>query len=142
MSHKRKSRPNRKEKNSYSQTKKAHLESLEPKQLLDASGLFSTFEVDDASQAQIDLSVAEEAASREIVFIDSAVEDHAALTADISSSAEVVMLDADRDGIEQIAEILASRSDISAIHIVSHGDQAELQLGNACLLYTSDAADE
>ena len=141
MSRTRKSRSNRTAKNSYSRTKKAHLESLEPKQLLDASGLFATFEVEDASQAQIDLSVTEAAASREIVFIDSAVEDHAALTADISSSAEIVMLDADRDGIEQIAEILSSRSDISAIHIVSHGDQAELRLGNATLTADSMAGE-
>ncbi|MDO3651448.1 DUF4347 domain-containing protein, partial [Nocardia mangyaensis] len=52
-------------------------------------------------------------------------------------SAEVVLLDPTRDGVEQIAEVLAGRSGIDAIHIVSHGSQAELQLGTARLTLDS-----
>ena len=33
----------------------------------------------------------------------------------------VIVLDAQSDGIEQIAEALAGRSDLDSIHIVSHG---------------------
>ena len=82
---------------------------------------------------------------REMVFVDTGVEDYQTLIAGLDPSAEVVLLDATRDGIEQIAEALAGRSDIDAIHIVSHGDQAELQLGTGRLtLYSMNGeyADE
>lgn len=45
----------------------------------------------------------------------------------------MVVLDATRDGIEQIAESLAGRSDIGAIHLISHGSSGELQLGTGTL---------
>ena len=41
----------------------------------------------------------------------------------------VVVLDAHRDGIEQINEALASHNNLDAVHIVSHGDDGQLQLG-------------
>ncbi|MGH8537584.1 MAG: DUF4347 domain-containing protein, partial [Gammaproteobacteria bacterium] len=77
------------------------------------------------------------AGRREIVFIDTSVEDYQKLIAGIDPSAEVVLLDATRDGVEQIAEALAGRSGIDAIHIVSHGSQAELRLGTARLTLDS-----
>ncbi|MGH8866240.1 MAG: DUF4347 domain-containing protein, partial [Burkholderiales bacterium] len=77
------------------------------------------------------------AGRREIVFIDTSVEGYQKLIAGIDPSAEVVLLDATRDGVEQIAEVLAARSGIDAIHIVSHGSQAELRLGTARLTLDS-----
>ncbi len=74
---------------------------------------------------------------REIVFLDTTVKDYQTLLAGIDSSAEVVLLDGQRDGVEQIAEALNGRTDIDAIHIVSHGDQARLQLGTASLTMES-----
>ncbi len=41
----------------------------------------------------------------------------------------VVVLDAHRDGIDQISEALESHNNIDAVHIVSHGDDGQLQLG-------------
>ena len=41
----------------------------------------------------------------------------------------VVVLDAHRDGIEQINEALTSYNKLDAVHIVSHGDDGQLQLG-------------
>ena len=52
---------------------------------------------------------------------------------------ELHVLDSHTDGVEQIAEILASRSNVDAIHILSHGSQAELRLGNASLSVDSMA---
>ncbi|MEI7970589.1 MAG: DUF4347 domain-containing protein, partial [Betaproteobacteria bacterium] len=73
----------------------------------------------------------------ELVVIDGAVDDAeqlvAGLNLDASRRFEVVMLDAGRDGVEQITELLASRSDVSALHIVSHGAQGILQLGTTLL---------
>lgn len=71
--------------------------------------------------------------TQEIIFVDSSINDYQTLLSGIDPNIEVVMLDAERDGVEQIAEILLGRSDISAIHIISHGDAGQLQLGNTTL---------
>ena len=67
----------------------------------------------------------------EIVFIDSVV--HQSQTIVASSNTEVIILQAGRDGVDQIAEALAGRTNISAIHIFSHGDSGKLNLGNTTL---------
>ena len=46
---------------------------------------------------------------------------------------EVVLLDADRDGVEQIEEYLANQQGISAVHILAHGSEGSLSLGSAIL---------
>ncbi len=69
----------------------------------------------------------------EIVFIDTNVDDYQTLMEGIDANAEVIMLDSTRDGIEQMAEILGDRSDIDAIHIISHGNQGELYVGTGTL---------
>jgi hypothetical protein len=46
---------------------------------------------------------------------------------------EVVVLETGRDGIEQISEAMAERRDVDAVHIISHGSDGNLQLGNAKL---------
>ncbi|MEZ5933639.1 MAG: DUF4347 domain-containing protein [Alphaproteobacteria bacterium] len=76
----------------------------------------------------------------EVVFVDRSIDDLATFVASIESSYEVILLDTDRDGVEQIAEVLSTRSDVDAIHIVSHGNQAELFLGTASL--TSESMNE
>ncbi len=68
-----------------------------------------------------------------IVLVDSRVDDYESLLkgrlpADPSGML-VQVLDPDRDGIEQITEILQQHTDVTAIHLVSHGDQASLELG-------------
>ena len=77
------------------------------------------------------------AAGREIVFIDPRIADYHTLLAGIEPKAEVVLLNADQNGMEQIAEVLAGRKDLDAIHIISHGTQAELTLGTAHLTLES-----
>lgn len=68
-----------------------------------------------------------------IVFIDSTVTDYQSLVAGVNASSEVVILDRTKDSISQITEVLANRSNISAVHIVSHGSPGSLQLGNGSL---------
>ena len=67
------------------------------------------------------------------VFIDNSVADISTLISGLDASAEIVILQADRDGVEQIAEVLTGRTGIAAIHIVSHGSEGALSLGNATL---------
>ena len=71
-----------------------------------------------------------------IVFVDSSVEDYEQLVNDIDQSGgniEVVLLDSDSDGIDQISEYLANYSGIESVHIVSHGTDGEVRLGNTVL---------
>ncbi|MEK0184871.1 DUF4347 domain-containing protein [Microcoleus anatoxicus] len=64
-----------------------------------------------------------------IAFIDSKVKDYQSLIAGVKPGTEVVVLDGNRDAIEQITQILACRTNIDSIHIVSHGAPGSLQLG-------------
>ncbi|MDH5564700.1 MAG: DUF4347 domain-containing protein, partial [Nitrospirota bacterium] len=79
------------------------------------------------------LSLSAPSDRKEIVFIDTSVEDYQTLMEGIDPNAEVILLDSTRDGIEQIAEILGERTDIDAVHIISHGEAGELQLGTGSL---------
>ncbi|MEG4086222.1 DUF4347 domain-containing protein, partial [Microcoleus sp. POL10_C6] len=64
-----------------------------------------------------------------IAFLDSAVPDAQTLRNGIAAGTELIILDAVRDGVAQITEALASRSNIKSIHIISHGRPASLLLG-------------
>ncbi|MBE0620245.1 MAG: DUF4347 domain-containing protein, partial [Burkholderiales bacterium] len=68
-------------------------------------------------------------ARTEIVFVESDVADYRTLLNGINPGAEVHVLDASKDGLAQIAQILKGRSGIDAIQIVSHGSEASVQLG-------------
>uniref|UniRef100_UPI00257D07B3 DUF4347 domain-containing protein n=1 Tax=Pseudomonas sp. TaxID=306 RepID=UPI00257D07B3 len=69
----------------------------------------------------------------QVYFVDSAVADSQALIASFGPDAEVHVLQAGQDGVEQIAQTLAGRSDIRAIHVFSHSTVGQLQLGSASL---------
>ncbi|MEY2891038.1 MAG: hypothetical protein RJA98_946, partial [Pseudomonadota bacterium] len=69
----------------------------------------------------------------EIAFVDGSVADLSALLAALDPSIDVVLLDPNRDGVEQIAAALQGRSNLDAIHILSHGAQGQLFLGNVVL---------
>jgi hypothetical protein len=73
------------------------------------------------------------AARQEIVFLSPSVRDYHKLLDGISPNVEVIILDPTRDGVQQMAEVLAGRTGVDAIHIISHGSQAELSLGSARL---------
>ena len=72
----------------------------------------------------------------QIVFIDGAVPDYAALVQDFAnlsaakSKLQISVLDPTRDGIDQITELLAAQTGIEAIHILSHGSSGSLHLGS------------
>ncbi len=81
----------------------------------------------------------------EIVFVDTSVDDYQTLLDEFGNNVEVVLLDVSGDGVEQIAETLEQRTDIDAIHIISHGDAGALSLGGAQLdqsSITGEYADE
>ncbi len=67
------------------------------------------------------LAAAPADARTEIVFVDTSVEGYETLVAGIGQAAEVVLLDGGTDALTQIADALAGRSEVDALHIVSHG---------------------
>ncbi|MEO1616003.1 MAG: DUF4347 domain-containing protein [Planctomycetota bacterium] len=67
---------------------------------------------------------------RPIVFLDAAVEDLDQLASLVGEGSEIVMLQSDESGLQQITNALAVRRNVPAIHILSHGDAGQLQLGN------------
>jgi Domain of unknown function (DUF4347) len=54
-----------------------------------------------------------------LVIIDSTVADYQSLIAGLVPGAEAIVLERDRDGVEQITEALANYSDLKSVHIVS-----------------------
>jgi VCBS repeat-containing protein len=78
-------------------------------------------------------------APREVVVIDSAVENYDQILAVVDPDAMVVVLDATRDGVEQIAEAISSLQNVEAIHIFSHGRSGTLDLGSTKLTEASMA---
>ncbi|MET0911082.1 MAG: DUF4347 domain-containing protein, partial [Ilumatobacteraceae bacterium] len=78
--------------------------------------------------------------TNEIAFVDTATRDYQQLVDDMRGNAlaqgrdlEVVLIDAERDGIRKIADALAQKANLDAIHIVSHAVDGAVQLGAAQL---------
>src|SRR5262245_51679287 len=78
-------------------------------------------------------------AAHELVFVDGAIADRDALVAGFVRATgadrpvDVVVLDPGGDGISQIGEALATRTGLTAVHILSHGRDGAIQLGSATL---------
>ncbi|MGQ4650059.1 DUF4347 domain-containing protein [Lyngbya aestuarii] len=68
-----------------------------------------------------------------VVFIDAGVENYQQLVNGVISTAEVFVLDAAADGIEQISQVLQQRQDVGTVHLISHGAPGRLYLGNTQL---------
>ena len=73
---------------------------------------------------------AETASRKNLAIVDSKVENYQEFIRGVQSGTEVILLDRTRDGIKQITEILAQRSSITSLHIVSHGRQAAVEIGS------------
>ena len=77
------------------------------------------------------------AAGQEILFLSPSVRDYQQLLDGISPNVEVHVLDPTRDGVAQMAEILASRTGIDAVHLIGEGTEAEMHLGASFLTQDS-----
>ncbi|MBB6564342.1 hypothetical protein HNP48_007069, partial [Acidovorax soli] len=72
-------------------------------------------------------------AAREIIFVDSRVQDAATLLKGFPPGAEVVVLKAGEDGLAQMAAALGERGDVDAVHVLAHGSEGQLWLGTTFL---------
>ena len=68
-----------------------------------------------------------------IVFIDASVQNPQSLLADLKPGVEVVMLDKNSDGVQQIADALKGRHGLDSIQIISEGNSGRVLLGSATL---------
>ena len=73
--------------------------------------------------------------NKQLIFIDSQVENYQSLVEGKNSEAEVVVLKATENGIEKITNILKKRTHLEAIHIVSHGEDAKFKAGELVSKY-------
>ncbi|ABL66324.1 DUF4347 domain-containing protein [Chlorobium phaeobacteroides] len=71
--------------------------------------------------------------AKSIVFIDSRIPDKEVLISCLSENTEYVILEADRDGLQQIAESLFSKSGYDSIQMFSHGSPGSITIGSTVL---------
>ena len=105
-------------------------------------------------EATMELSALDELSYQppsELVIVDTSVDGYQELVDDILSSksgrnVEIAYLESGSSGITQISNILSQRSNISAIHLVTHGDDGQLALGdsqldqNSLAMYSNEIA--
>ncbi|MDD2830475.1 MAG: DUF4347 domain-containing protein, partial [Sulfuricurvum sp.] len=65
-----------------------------------------------------------------LYIIDSKVTDQERIIASLESGARYYVLEADKNGLEQIANILSGYNDVESLHIISHGESGSITLGN------------
>lgn len=116
----------------------------------DAAGLFPDFSVAEESQGADgpwagDLFTDEPLADSvsELIVVDSRINDLDALLADLRSEspdADVLILQSEVDGVEQVTRVLAELNDLDSLHIVAHGSGGGIQLGRTWLAQESLAA--
>ncbi len=68
-----------------------------------------------------------------LVFVDTSVQDYQTLIEGIEPKSTIILIDSNRDGVEQIAQTVAQYDNVSAIHIISHGQAGQINLGTAVL---------
>ncbi|KAB8041692.1 Ig-like domain-containing protein, partial [Janthinobacterium aquaticum] len=73
------------------------------------------------------------AAPTTIVFIDASVQNSQSLLAGLKPGVEVIMLDRNSDGVQQIADALKGRHGLDSIQILSEGNNGRILLGSATL---------
>ncbi|OCR01812.1 hypothetical protein BCD67_04770 [Oscillatoriales cyanobacterium USR001] len=67
--------------------------------------------------------------NKQIIFIDSSLEDYQILAQNAADRGKVVILDNKSSAIAQITQSLTGESDIEALHIISHGNEGSIALG-------------
>ncbi|MBA6340003.1 DUF4347 domain-containing protein [Colwellia sp. MB02u-10] len=121
------------------------ISALEPRMLFDGAAVATAVDALDNSDFTATESslldenttpAAVEALSRdrnEVVFVDSGIADYETIVDGLGADVEVFIIDAESDGLAQIAAILESKDEIDAIHIISHGSTGEISLGSSIL---------
>ncbi|MCB1944093.1 MAG: DUF4347 domain-containing protein, partial [Candidatus Accumulibacter sp.] len=106
---------------------------LEPRLLFDGAAPAAVVAVaqDDGGAAHHDAPAAApvDTAPRELIVVDSRVGQGIDLARALDGKAQVLVLDQQSDGLEQIATALDGQQNVVAIHVLSHGGRDGLVLG-------------
>ncbi|MCW2479894.1 putative Ig domain-containing protein [Candidatus Symbiopectobacterium sp. NZEC135] len=78
-------------------------------------------------------AVAGETIRKEAVFIDTALTDYQTLVNNVPTGVDVFLLDSSQDGLTQMAVWAETHTGYDAIHILSHGNEGQVRLGNLTL---------
>lgn len=111
------------------------VESLEPRILYsaDLNPLAGGAEVQ-MVQASVDSTIGDQ---RALIVVDRRIEDYAtlvdAITARHGEAVDILLIDADDDGIARLGDWLADHDELSAVHLLSHGENGQIQLGTSTL---------
>ena len=73
------------------------------------------------------------AACSQVVFIDAGVQDRDPLLGASEPGSIAYALDASRDGVRQMAEILGQHANLSAVSVIAHGEAGRVTLGAVSL---------
>ena len=139
-------------------TQKLFIEPLEQRIMLDGAGASTFLDlIDERNQQQITINSSNKDIYKEgensnkdipftniardkirndkknIVFIDSAVEDYETITSSFKENTEFYLINANEDGFKRINEILKDRENIDALHLIGHGSSGQILFGNAFL---------
>ncbi len=123
-----------------------HIQLLEPRIMFDGAAIYSASEaldmIGDQQSFQIDeknLSsdlnpIIENSNSRkEIVFIDSGVDNYQTIVDAIDSSKSIYLIDSNENGFDKMQNALQGQSDVDAVHIIGHASAGQVVLGNSIL---------
>ena len=123
-----------------------HIQLLEPRIMFDGAAIYTASEaldiLDDQQSLQVDeknLSsdlnpIIENSNSRkEIVFIDSGVDNYQTIVDAIDSSKSIYLIDSNENGFTKMQNVLQDQSDIDAVHIIGHASTGQVVLGNSIL---------
>jgi hypothetical protein len=129
---------------------------LEPRMVFDGAAAETASQTFDGDAPPVDTATSQDAASsttdaldivaalasapsaldtsaNALIFIDARVTDLDVLADAVNQNGQIVFIDPSRDGVEQIAEVVSQYSNLDAIHIVSHGTEGQLYLGDTVL---------
>jgi len=95
------------------------------------------------TDADIALPLAVDATeNNDLIFLDRRASNLDALLAGVAPSSDLHLLDTNRDGLEQIQDVLADRPNVSRLQILAPSTAGAIQLGTATLDATSIRADQ
>ncbi len=123
-----------------------HIQLLEPRIMFDGAAIYAASEaldiLNDQQSNQVDeknLStdlnpIIENSNSRkEIVFIDSGVDNYQTIIDSIDSSKSIYLIDPNENGFTKMQNVLQGQSNVDAVHIIGHSSAGQVVLGNSVL---------
>ncbi len=101
---------------------------------LDMLGDQQSIQVDEKNLSSDLNPIIENSNSRkEIVFIDSGVDNYQTIVDAIDSSKSIYLIDSNENGFEKMQNALQGQTDVDAVHIIGHASAGQVVLGNSIL---------